>query len=198
MRSKEPKPLSLNLCDSNEEDGPKPLSLSMHLNLSLIEDSKGYQPATHKAIEKILMLQKRQEELGTYFLTKQLVYDFFYYVEKEKNKNKGFGSNKDAVNEYLNTLCHTILGYSSLLHIYYLTISRTIDTYIEDFLFNINTPLNEDSERKLAKLHVYEPPEENQSQNQQPLILSVDLYLAVEERIKVHATYLFDYAYKFQ
>ena len=40
----------------------------VHLDLSQVDDDvKGYQPATHKAIERIMLLQQKQEEIGQFF-----------------------------------------------------------------------------------------------------------------------------------
>lgn len=78
----------------------------------------------------------------------------------------------DAVNDYLNLLCFTIKG-----------------TYKQEFLTNINIPLGLTPEEKLTNLHIYDP---NQSEisidlNRRPQrsVLSIDLYLQIEDRIKV-------------
>ena len=56
-------------------------TLPIHLDLSQVDESKGYQPATHKAIERIMLLQQQQEELGIYYhpfgmmlLTTEIIY----------------------------------------------------------------------------------------------------------------------------
>ena len=65
------------------------------------------------------------------------------------------------------------------------TLTFSLDSYLEEFLSNINIPINQSPEQKLANLHVYDIAQEGGNSQQQPSVLSVDLYLHVEEHIKV-------------
>lgn len=62
------------------------------------------------------------------------------------------------------------------------------ESYQADFLANINVPIGQSQEDKLANLHVYDLNQDDSSFDmgrkiQQP-VLNVELYLMVEDRLK--------------
>ena len=80
-------------------------------------------------------------------------------------------------------------GYPSNL-IIHLNACIYLESYKHEFLSNINIPIDQSVEEKLCNLHIYDLSQSESSfevsRKSQQAILNVDLYLMVEECLKVN------------